>query len=126
MGVGVDVWRARVGSWNCRAAKGTSLAGGPGGLSNLLLFLLSLFITFLGARLDALLKKTTTSKWKAIVVLAFIICMLLTLVGVSALVDYQLLFDVETHPGPGPPAHACRDPVRPRLSQPLTPTPLCC
>jgi hypothetical protein len=115
MGVGVDAWRARVGSWNCRAAKGTMRAGGPGGLANLLLLFLLIFVTFLGARLDALLKRPKTGKWKTIVVLAFIICVLLTLVGVSALVDYQLLFDVETHPGPGPPAHACRDPVRARL-----------
>ena len=121
MGVGVDAWRARVGSWNSRAANGTRRAGGRGGLNNLLLLVLFLFVTFLGARLDAILRRPKTSKWKAIAVLTFIICVFLTLLVVSALVDYQLLFDVETHPGPGPPAHTCRDPVRQQLSQLITP-----
>ena len=120
MGVGVDAWRASIGSWNCTTAKGTRRAGGRGGLGNLLIFLLSFLITFLRARLDSILSRPKTIKWRAVVVLAFIVCALLTLLLVSALVDYQLLFDVETHPGPGPPTHACRDLVRPRLSQPVT------
>ena len=53
--------------------------------------------------------------------LGCVICAFLTLMLVSAMVNYKLLFDVETNPGPGPPAHACRDPVRPRMSQPVTP-----
>ena len=125
MGVGVEAWRARIGSWNSRSGRGTRRAGGQGGLGNLLLHILSLFFTFLGARRDALLKRPRTCKWKYIVVLVFIICLLLTLLVVSALVDYQLLFDVETHPGPGPPSHACRDPVRPGLSQLVTPLHIC-
>ena len=120
MSVGVEAWLAKVGSWNCRAAKGTRRTGGRGGLGNLLILLLSFLITFLRARLDSTLSRPKTIKWRAVVVLAFIVCALLTLLLVSALVDYQLLFDVETHPGPGPPAHACRDLVRPRLSQPVT------
>ena len=120
MGVGVEAWRARVGSWNCRAAKGTRQAGGPGGLGNLLLFLLSLVVTFLGERLDAIPLRLKTYKWRARVVLDLMICVFLILLVVSALVAYKLVFDVETNPGPGPPAHVCRDPVRPRQSQLVT------
>ena len=115
MGVGVEAWRARVGPWNSRAAKGLRRAGGQGGLDNLLILLLSLFVTFLGATLDTVLPRLKTFKWRARVVLAITIFAFLTLLLVSALVASELMFDVETHPGPGLPAHACRDPVRLKL-----------
>ena len=114
MGVGVEAWRARVGSWDCRATKGT---GGRGGLANLLILLLSFVVTFLRARLDVIPSRLKTYKWRARVVLDLKICVFLILLVVSALVAYKLVFDVETNPGPGPPAYVCRDPVRPRQSQ---------
>ena len=100
MGVGVEAWRARVGSWNCRSAKGTRRTGGQGGLANLLILLLSFVVTFLGARLDTIPSRLKTYKWRARVVLDLKICVFLILLVVSALVAYKLVFDVETNPGP--------------------------
>ena len=100
------MWRARVGAWHCRGTRRTRGTERRGGLANLLLILLALLATSLGA----ILSRVSTCKCR-IGATRDLVCKL-GLAVVSALVDMALMFDVETNPGPGPPAHACRDPVR--------------
>ena len=97
MGVSVEVWRARVGVWHCM---GPRRAGGLGNH----LTLLTLLATLSRARLGAIL---SVCKWNAGSSLD-LLCKS-TLVLVSAMVNFGLMFDVETNPGP--PTHACRNQV---------------
>ena len=115
MGVGVEAWRASVGAWHCRGPRRTRGTGRRGGLANLLFILLALLATSLGS----ILSRVSTYKCRAGAMLD-LVCKLGMMV-VSALVNIGLMFDVETNPGPGPPAHACRDPVSqgfPKLAAP--------
>ena len=98
MGVGVEVWRARVGVWHCRGPRWT---GGPGNTPTLLTLLLA---TFSKVRIGAIL---SNCKWSAGSLLD--LACKSTLVLISAMVNYGLMFDVETNPGP--PTHACKSQV---------------
>ena len=98
MGVSVEVWRARVGAWHCRGPKWTGGLGNPPTL-------LILLATFSRVRIGAIL---SNCKWGAVSLLDF--ACKSTLVLISAMVNYELMSDVETNPGP--PTHACRNQVR--------------
>ena len=98
MGVGVEVWRARVGVWHCRGPRWT---GGPGNTPTLLTTLLA---TCSKVRIGAIL---SNCKWSAGSLLD--LACKSTLVLISAMVNYGLMFDVETNPGP--PTQACRNQV---------------
>ena len=97
MGVGVEVWRARVGAWHCRGPKWTGGLGNPPTL-------LILLATFSRVRIGAIL---SNCKWSAGSLLD-LVCKS-TLVLISAMANYGLMFDVETNPGP--PTQACRSQV---------------
>ena len=104
-----------MGAWHCRGPRRTRGTGRRGELANLLLILLA----FLATSLGAILSRVSTCKCRAGASLD-LVCKL-GLAMVSALVNMALMFDVETNPGPGPPAHACRDPVSqgfPKLAAP--------
>ena len=97
MGVGVEVWRARVGVWHCRGPRWT---GRLGNTPTLLILLATFSIRRLGPILS-------NCKWST----GFSLDLLCksTMVQISAMVKYGLMFDVETNPGP--PTPACRNQV---------------
>ena len=95
--MGVEVWRARVGAWHCRGPKWPRGLGNPPTL-------LTLLATFSRVGIGGIL---SNCKWSAGSSLD-LLCKS-TLVLISAMVNYELMFDVETNPGP--PTRACRNQV---------------